>query len=299
MTTPHFDSAKPHGIHADISDDAYSAAAGVRRSELKILASGTPKDVIYYRSHGIGDSPALRIGSATDLAVLTPELYGERVAESDIATRRSAAWRDFEDVHTGKLCLTASEAQQVHDLTAAVAQSKQAQHWLAGTQRQLSAWWDHTTLHGDTLLCKTRPDAVIADKGRTLDLKTCQDLDDHSLNRSCRDYAYDLQAYMNAEGFLSQGFDWKEHIIIFVRKRPPIDVRCVVMTISSPWLTRAEHVFNQVTTRYAHMVKNDERHGWDTRATSLPMENWIENETLELERQALELQNHNPNKTND
>lgn len=290
-----FDPQNPVGMHADISDDAYSAAAGVRRSELKILANGTPKDVLYYRQHGISDSPALRIGSATDLAVLTPELYDERVAESDIATRRSAAWKDFEEAHPGRICLTASEVQTVRELTQAVANSTQAQHWLLGTQRQLSCWWEMTTLHGDKLLCKTRPDAVIEDKGRTLDLKTCQDLDDHSLNRAVRDYAYDLQSFMNAEGFLANGFDWKEHIIIFVRKRPPIDVRCVVMTATSPWMVRANHIFDQVTTRYAHMVRDNETYGWDARATHLPMQKWIENEIVELEQQVAELHRNNPN----
>ncbi len=282
-----FDPANPVGIHADISDDLYGEAAGVRRSELKCLSGGHPADVLHYQKHGIEDSSALLLGRAVDCAVLTPEDWDGRFVIYEGAARRGKAWEAFALEHKDSEILTVAEMQIVSQCLEVVHKSPVASGLLSGTKRQLSAWWEHTTLKGNTLLCKTRPDAVIEEHGRTIDVKTTADFSDDAFARDVRKYGYDLQAFMNCEGFLANAFDWREHVLIVIRKptgRVRCDVRCFVWTLDSPWLRRGEHVFQALAHRYESMVREQQTYGWADLVTELPMPKWVAGEMAELEQ---------------
>ena len=278
-----FNPAEPLGIHENISDELYNESAGARRSLIMRLQDGRPLDVRHYLAHGIPDSPALRIGTAVDVAITTPDEYENRVLQTDLASTRSKAWTEAQAANPTKTCLTIPESYTASGCIYAISHSPRAQEVLDGTLRQLSVWWEHTTLTGAKLLCKARPDAAIEEHGRTIDVKTCGNFSDVKFARSVWDYGYDVQGYMNAEGFKAHGWDWKEHVLICARKYEPFDVRVFVWTLEGPWMELGQNRFQALAHRYEQMVSQDQKHGYADEVNHLPMPKWIHDEGLALD----------------
>lgn len=297
-----FDPQNPQpGRYDGVPIDVYGQAKGVRRSELAKLIDGTGLDLAYYRNNGVPDTPALRIGSATDDLVFDRDSFDDTYAVAPDFNRRTKAGKEalaeWETEHADKRILSASEYELASTLADAVLCSKAVQRLMDGAAAQPSIWWDQSTVSGYDVLCKTRPDAYIQERGRSFDLKSTKSLKERDLASSMWTFNYPMQVAMFHEGLLSAGLPLEEHVFIWVCKEPPYDVRVDVMTPKHRWFEIGESLFELAVDRFGEIEETQDYSGRSATVTFAPrVPVWVEKETERIDEE-LNARRRKPRKT--
>jgi len=172
------------------------------------------------------ETDALRLGKAIDLAFLTPEEYFSSVAVAPECDRRTKAgkdaWAEFLSSSTGKLTLSAQEAETIARMADSLRLPCHAgvRALLDGEKQREFHWLD--PCYG--VECKARLDNVADMFGDTLivDLKSTIDTPTKSTWANVvRRYDYQIQAAayftaMEAAGTPAHAFAW-----VCAEKKPP------------------------------------------------------------------------------
>ena len=278
-------SPKP-GRYRDLPIKDYFAAKGtISRSSLKKLEDGTPKELRHYLDHGLKETDAMRLGSAVDMMVFEPERVAAEMVERPAFGRSKAAQVEkdaWETENSQKLILTPAQWDHAERMTAAVKGAKCFRALVGGAAPQESYFWRE----GETLL-KTRPDGLDESNAWSFDLKTIHDLGDRHIAKAIVDFGYDAQAAMNCAGMRANGLEWRAHVLIFVSKSDPLDVRPIIMADGDNWLLYGESRYRKWLRIYEECARTDTWPGHDGPIRKLKMPGWVESKLIkeeELER---------------
>ena len=218
MTYPWHNPESPHppGVYYGMTDREYNAIPAMRWSTLKAVLD-SPRALQHRLATPLGDSPALRIGRATHLRILQPEVYRESVAvvpaehltPSGGLSRKAAAldWR-AEAEATHEAVITPAEEAEIVGWARLVEAHEGARAMMReATAREVVAVWHEDDGHGGIIVCKARADML----GPSLiaDLKTWQPRGGFSVRafgRECWHRAYHAQLGFYSRGFQRAGF---------------------------------------------------------------------------------------------
>lgn len=253
--------------------DYFAAHNTISRSSLNRLEEGTPLELAHYMANGIKETDAMRLGSAVDMMVFEPHLMDAEMVKRPVFGRSRAAQLEKEQwelENNEKLVLTEVQWTHAERMAIAVKEARCVRALMAGANAQESFFWRES----NTLL-KTRPDGLDEAAGISFDLKTARSLDDRHIAQAIVDYGYDAQAAMNCAGMRANGLNWKGHVLIFVGKSDPIDVRAVVIEDGDNWALYGELRYKRWLRIYEECVRTNNWPGHDTGVSKLRMPGWV------------------------
>ena len=225
----------------------YAAHPGVNASLLKAVSESPLHGLAYTQGVGAEDTYSRQSLRAVHCLALEGErafLAAFHVLPPGM-TRRGSAWEAHKAfaAQTGRVCLTANEAELVTARARAVRRHAVAGRWLADRRRlveRMVVWVDKET----GLVCKGRPDLVVIDwQARHLivaDLKTWKStrarqvstqIGQQKAHLQLAHYVAGVIAALTAAGVDMDGWT-TEAVVIVVEDAPPHDVG--VYTLSDP-----------------------------------------------------------------
>lgn len=244
----------PIGIHFDVPYETYAKWPAVNASALKIGYQVSPKHMraVLDGHFGGEDSDGRRFGRAEHCRVLEPAVFRKRFLVADncqtpikSGERQGQACgctASFYDPSMGRwYCgthksqaaakpldyITIQEAAQIERAVAGLFAHKVVRLLRQHGGREVSLIWDR-----DGLACKARLDKFIqgaACPDTVIDLKKCQPCKatDYHLQKSIRDYGWDIQAAWYVDGVEQLTGKRPLFAWIFVEDKEPFDVRPV------------------------------------------------------------------------
>lgn len=170
-------------------------------------------------------SPAMALGTAAHVATLEPERFAsqyaiwDRVTDSGRAAPRSGkAWDAFVAEQSGRLILTASEAEIARAIAHAVRHDPVAVPYLATGEPEVVMRWQ---MHGRE--CKGRVDWLTRIDGKPVivGLKTARDPSPFPFGAASAKLGYHLQWAWYHDGYLANGGLTPRMVEIVVESAPP------------------------------------------------------------------------------
>jgi len=219
MTYPWHNPNNPHppGVFYGMTDRQYNAIEGMRWSTLKAILD-SPRALQHRLATPLGDSPALRIGRATHLRILQPEVYRESVAvvpdehltPSGGLSRKAAAltWRANAKATHEAVITPAEEAEIVAWARLVEAHAGAQAMMREAPAREVVAVWHEDDGHGGVIVCKARADLLGHDL--LADLKTWSPrsgLSARAFGAECWRRMYHAQLGFYSRGFERAGLD--------------------------------------------------------------------------------------------
>lgn len=269
------------GRHTDISIEQYHAGPGVSRSRLMDLEDGSPLLCRYRQTNPTAPSDAMNLGNVVDALVYEPDTVKSRFLVTSFGTR-TKSFKELVAENPGRTVITEDMRDRAAEMAAAVLSSPVVKALMGKAQAQESWYWDEAGT-----LCKCRPDGYDAIEGWTFDLKTTNSLVQRKMDTSMVDYGYDVQMAMNLCGARANGLRWNGHVIIWVNKSAPIDVRPQFFSPSSNWVTFGLSRFERLRKRYQACVDADSWPGFSGVLEEPQTPTWISHKLAaeeELER---------------
>lgn len=208
---------------SDISDEDYSAAPGVRSTELKAAARSSAHWAASLRE-ARPDTPAFRFGRLAHRAVLEPVRFAQTVrARPDVGDLRTAKgkaalaeWKlgmpaDTEDVSAEDMAHLTGMVKAAHE------HPRLSQLLKTGAPEQAIFWRDEA--HG--LACKMKAD-WLTESGIIVDLKTTADASLESFGRDMMRFNYPVSASHYCEGARATGLANPDtFVLVAIEKTPP------------------------------------------------------------------------------
>jgi hypothetical protein len=176
--------------------------------------------------HGFsGESDAMKLGTATHVAVLEPELfastyvvYGKR--------RQSKEWDAFEAAQTaaGKTILTKAEHDEAVAMACAVRSHHVAQQYVSGGQSEVSITWDFEApeqagLPAFKFECKGRLDKLL--HTAIVDLKSTRDASPEGFAKQCANLGIHAQAAYYSDGYAAATGERLPYVVVAVESSAP------------------------------------------------------------------------------
>ena len=234
---------------------AYEDIPGVNISTLKELWQRSPKHYRHRLSTPREDSPAMLVGRAFHCLTLEPSEYANRYAIMPPGLdRRTKAGREWVASLGDREVLTASQAEQVAGMAAALADDPHAGPLLSQPGlREVGLVWDDeaTQLH-----CKGRLD-LFTESGVLVDAKSTSDVTPRAFARSVVTFGYHLQLAFYLDGLRANGHRVEAVKIAAVESRAPHDVVLFVVPDDILDLGRREYRSALVT-----LAECRERNEW-------------------------------------
>ena len=235
------------GLHENIAPAIYHAFDACNNSSLNTLKAKSPLHCKWERDHPCEQTEAMRVGSALHTLVLEPDLFevewecagtcsailksGKNAGKPcGAAGRTSLAGAWFCGTHgeawqadsAGDRTLTPDQWQLVTGMGASVHGNRDCKNALrAARSREVTAIWQDG-LTG--ILCKARFDALGANAGIIVDIKTTTDASEDGFTRTIYDRGYHRQAAHYIAGAAALGVTITDYILIAVEKEPPYAV---------------------------------------------------------------------------
>ena len=278
---------------AQLSMDAYHAARHiVGRSCLKTLDEGMPADARRYLDEPSDSSTAamafgtavqacLRSRSAFEAEYIRQPVFAGPNADEQFkgtgAKARIAAWKE---ANAHKIQLPASDYDQVLEAAREVHATPSAAKVLAlpDLQHETSFVWEEEK-HGGRIV-KARPDFWSRAAGMTADLKVDGrgDLSDRKLQEYVTAYYAHLQGSMCMRGLIANGEAFRSHVLIVVRRKPPVKCRVVVMRLddaSPSWLECGEAQFDALLAEFVECERTGAWPDYGDQGTQLPVPAYV------------------------
>lgn len=179
------------GIY-QLSNEEYHGGPGVSRSTLWTLFTKTPFHA-RYGSHK--QTKPQRIGDATGVAVLEPDLFEKKFYRGPI-DRRGKKWDAAEEIakQSGKVALPEREYDEALRIGDAVLANPKVRKLLSGQPSIEQSAYAIDEATGE--LVKVRPDVHNHKLAIQADLKTAADASPTAFAASCADYGYHVQRAM-------------------------------------------------------------------------------------------------------
>lgn len=212
------------GIHEGISSYDYHNWFACSSSILRELTR-SPAHAWYALNNERKETDAMRLGTATHLAILEPDTfatqYGCAPEGLDKRTKDGKqAWADLIE-HYGHNVLKFDQYQQVGAMAESVLKKKKAAALLDRLDDvELSGVWNDKPTGA---LCKMRLDGLIRDLGIVVDIKTTQDACEDEFLRTLFNYGYDRQSALYLRGCRALGIEVKAFVFIVIEKDPPYE----------------------------------------------------------------------------
>ena len=240
--------------------DDYSKLPGVNWSTLKEMRR-SPAHYQLAMRRPRETTPAMRLGSAVDCAVLTPRQFESRYAIYE-GTRRGKAWEQFESesLAAGRDVLTASEAADVLAMKRAVEASPIAQELLVRMSAQ-------TPIQGELrgIQCKGLLDAVRP--GRIADLKTAKDGSPEGFSRQAWALGYFGQAAFYSD-LVGQPVEF--HFLVVEKETYQVSV----YRVGEECMRAGREQYTQCLDRLALCLKTNDWPGYSDREMMLQLPKW-------------------------
>lgn len=217
------------GIYYDVPRETYDEIDAVNWSTLKHF-SRSPLHVLEALRAKQRDTDAMRFGRAEHLAVLEPQRFDSEVAVWRGADRRTkegkAEWAAFEKAHAGKEILDDEEHRKCILIARAVRANPTAAKYLSGGRAEVTVLWNHNTITGESIPCKSRLDYV---GGALVDLKSTQSASPGAFGRQCWNLGYHGQSALYLDSYVIAGGQTLPVVLIAVEKEPPFAVAVYVV----------------------------------------------------------------------
>lgn len=232
------------GIYYDIPWPQYLALKAVHSSELRDIASKTPKHARYYETHGHKVTDSMKLGSAVNhqlleqgLSLDTIAIWKERKSNGAMMPMGPGSgdkWRDFEEANAGRLHISEkiwNEAGFVADGVRRNAAARELLRTRRGTE--VTVIWERAGRP-----CKARIDILGHDWSIT-DLKVCGvSIAKRPFAWHAWGYRWDMQAAWYREALVSHDIDCPRCSILPVEAKQPHD--CVLYDWPESALDQAE-----------------------------------------------------------
>ena len=210
------------GIYNDLPADQYHADQAYSFSAIK-QAMRSPAHLKAWLTAPPEQTPAMRLGTLTHLAVLQPDLFGSTTAVAPIVDRRTkegkSIWEQFQVQNTGKEIITNDEREQLTAMRDSVRIHPAASVLLGEGTAEVSVF---NQCIETGLPLKARMDWVR--ENAIVDLKTTEDASPAGFAKSVSNYRYDLQAAHYRRMLKLQGRGDLPFYLIAVEKEAPFAV---------------------------------------------------------------------------
>lgn len=259
------------GVYYGLDASQYHAAEALSSSGAKKLLR-SPLHYLLMRTQPAEPTAAMVFGTACHTAVLEPDCFAQRIAQTPDCDKRSSAgkaeWAAFHVEHAGKLHLNAETIARVQACAAAVRAHPAAAKLLDGGQREVSLFWQDRQYGVD---CKCRFDLI--NRGGATDLKTTTDASPEAFGRQCANLLYHLSAAHYISG--------AEHVLhesprfwafIAVESEPPHAV--AVYSLPSNAVLAGAHLMAIALERYRDALQAQAWPGYPDTIEALPFPKW-------------------------
>lgn len=219
-----------------MTDAEYSAAEGVRRSDLWKI-SDSPEKYKYFLENPLGQTPAMAFGSAIHKLILEPDTFFRDFAVAPVINRRTnegkAAWEKFVSDNAGKTIISSEDYDAIRAMEAKLKTVPLAHSLLYdGGKSEVPVFWTDPET-GEK--CKAKLDHIsIGPDGRyrIVDYKSARFADTHRFNSEIFRLGYHVQSGMYSEGTqISYGLDYRPVFMFVVQEKdPPYAVNVIEVT---------------------------------------------------------------------
>ncbi len=210
-------------------DAEYREVNAVSQSALKHLAK-SPAHFRAYLDSPSEETEAMRLGTATHLAVFQPTVFNNEVVMAPKFDRRTTEGKSgalkFEAENAGKICLPQLDYDRCISMAEQVRLHPVVMDIINKGEPEVSVFG--TTVDGDVAV-KGRLDWVNYEAGIIADLKTTNDIaDSFNIRKVISKFKYDLQAchYLELMKSATPQINFR-FLFIFVEKETPHGVRIV------------------------------------------------------------------------
>lgn len=283
------------GIHYGIPAAEYHAWDALSCGTL-LEGRMSMRQLRYAMDHPKEETPAMRLGSLTDSAILEPaEFMRSLLPESEWpinpTTKKpygsdSQKFKDFCAENPGRIALGKGEADDILGMIAATQEdsdnAKRVRASLFAPDRvvQASVVFDAKTTAG-LVRFKCRPDLISQKLNLVVDLKTARPLPFHALG----DYQWKLGMYHRAvmyrRGLAAVGLGGLEWMWTIVDNEPPYDVQ--IFPPEPAGTIAAEAECDDLLRRYAECVKSGRWPGKNETMQTPPIPQWVINRAMHEE----------------
>ena len=214
-----------NGVYVGVKRPDYERIVRVNWSTLKHLKRSPAHYRAVTMEKAQEDTDAMRVGRATHVAVLEPEMFLATHAVWDGGRRYGKEWDKFQEKHAGLEILTEDQYQQVKAIADAARSNEYAAPYLRAGLAEVTLLWTHTEpangVPGFEVECKGRID-FSANAGAIVDLKTTRDASSEGFCRSAWNLDYLAQAAFYTDGYAAaHGGELLPYLIVAIEKDAP------------------------------------------------------------------------------
>jgi exodeoxyribonuclease VIII len=268
------------GVHSGISNEEYHSGPGLSSSGLKLI----DRSPLHYWARYLDPhreasepTPALILGTAIHTAILEPDRFGEEYAIAPVVDRRTkdgkAEWQAFLDdcAVNKKTAITKDDYDTCARISrAVVAHPLFATFFAKGAAEQSVYWKDPET----GVLCKCRPDWMVAGAPVMLDVKSTQDASPSAFAKSIFKYGYHISAAWYLEGWRqATGENIDQFIFAAFEKDAPNALAFYQADEAMLQIGRQE--CQRLLTIYADCLNSNTWPGYEPSVTPLSLPPWV------------------------
>jgi len=246
----------------------YRASDRINFSRLKKMGT-SPK---HYRANPSMSTGALSIGRAIHTAVLEPHLFADEFAIFD-GDKRKKEWKLFQAENEGREIITAKDAMICASVVEAVQMNPYAKDLLAGTEREVTAYWEH-----DGMRLKSRIDAL--GSNAVIDLKSTVSVEPDAFARTIAKYSYHMQAAYYHDACKAVDGIQRDCYMIAVEKVEPYD--CAVYRLSYAALEQGRVDYRRMLSTLSTCTLRDQWPGVSQGIRTLDLPDWAYDADLDF-----------------
>lgn len=217
-------------------------------------------------------TPAMQFGVAFHAALLEPETFHTRYEKlpADLNRRTKAGKAQYEALlATGRTLLSQPEVDAIGAMVRSVREHPIAGKLLVGGIAESTIVWqdDETGLD-----CMARPDYVVPEKRRAVDIKTTADAGFDGFRKSVANYRYHVQEALYRTGLAACDVPVDHFALVVVERVPPYAVAVYTLT---PEAVEAGHAaVREDVDLLARCVETGEWPGYPAHIQSMDLPPW-------------------------
>lgn len=217
------------------------------------------------------ETPALRLGLLTHMALFEPGKYNAKVKVGpEVKTKAAKEWKEFiASLPEGVEGIEPEEYELIDDIVTS------AEQGLNSLRLDGNDWSTESALSAEVngITIKGRPDLVtnIAGEKVVIDLKTCEDAGPWSFSADVHSFKYHMQAafYLRLTGA-------KRFIILAVEKKPPFAYR--LYELDEAAIKEGQRLMDEAVALYSVCLKVNNWPSYPSELTSLSLPKYAFNQ---------------------
>lgn len=262
------------GEHKDVKSYDYHNWFACSSSIMRELTR-SPAHAWYALNNERKETDAMRLGTATHLAILEPELFANKFgcAPEGLDKRTKDGkekWAELLEQY-GPCVLKYDQYQQVGAMAESVLKKKKASKLLQlpGDVELSGVWNDKVS----GALCKMRLDKLIRDRGIIVDIKTTNDASEDEFLKTLFNYGYDRQSAFYMRGCRALGIEIQTFVFIVIEKEPPYE--SVVYELGSQSLMTADAQISRLLPEWQKCMISKQWPGYSDEIQVIDLAAWM------------------------